>query len=226
MKRGLVVLVALVGCGGPQRGSGSPGPGTDGGATLADSGSGGIGGSDGGSGLSAYPAGPYGNQIGDTLPNVALAGYRLTPAQTDSTRVPWTTNIQFGDYHQPACQCLVVTIGAIWCTACQQEQPQLVSDVAGDSSFCVLGVLQEGQFQGTPATRADVDTWTQGFSQNFSVAQGSTATDDLLNGFGSTIGLPFSFVVKPSSMKVLDVVQGFDPQIHANAMAECQAAPN
>jgi hypothetical protein len=96
-----------------------------------------------------------------------------------------------------------------------------VSDVGADPSFCVLGILQEGQAQGSTATRADVDTWTQYFQQNFAVAQGASKTDALLSGFGSTIGLPFSFVVKPSTMKVLDVVQGFDPQIHDNAMALC-----
>src|SRR5579872_4113465 len=140
MKRGLVVVfAALAACGAPSRGQsrgpgvsgtdGAPGPGGDGGTSGPGLDAGGV--------APAYPAGPYGHQIGDTLPNLVLSGYRLTRTQTDSTRLPWDTNIQFADYHQPSCQCLLVTIGALWCTACQQEQPQLVSDVAGDPSFCV-----------------------------------------------------------------------------------------
>jgi hypothetical protein len=136
--------------------------------------------------------------------------------------LPWDSTIAFGDYNaNPACKCLVITIGALWCSACQDEQPSLATDVSGDPSFCVLGILMDGQNQGVAATKADVDTWTQYFKQNFTVAQGTPASENLLNGFGSTIGLPFSFIVKPQTMTVLSTVQGFDPQMHANATALC-----
>jgi hypothetical protein len=85
----------------------------------------------------------------------------------------------------------------------------------------VLGIVQEGRAQQSMATQDDVDAWTTHFNQNFTVAQGSKTTERLLSGFGTTIGLPFSFVVDPASMKVLDVVQGFSPDIHDHAVSLC-----
>jgi hypothetical protein len=169
-----------------------------------------------------YPAGPYGNQTGDTLADFTAAGYRLSRTQTDSSMLTWDTNIKLSDFHaNSACKCMVVTIGATWCGACQQEQPTLVSDISSDPNFCVLGILQDGPNQGTPATQTDVDNWTQQFFQNFPVVKGTTTTDNLMQGYGSTIGLPFSLIVNPTTMKVLDSVQGYDSQIHSYATSLC-----
>ena len=65
---------------------------------------------------------------------------------------------------------------------------------------------------------------TQRFQQDFYVTLGTTATRDLWKGWemGGTIGLPFLLIVKPSTMKVLDNVQGYDPQQHAAAVALCK----
>src|SRR5579883_2387829 len=79
----------------------------------------------------AYPPGPYGATTGATLIDFQADGYRLTPSQTDSTKVAWSTGIDVAEYHRnPACKCLMVTIGATWCSACQVEQPTLVKEVA------------------------------------------------------------------------------------------------
>jgi hypothetical protein len=208
-----VAVLAFVGCGGGRDGTMDPG---------SDGGSGGGGDPDlAPPGYGEYPLGPYGHQQGNTLPNIPLAGYRLTPAQTDSTQLTWDTTIQFADFHKPDCGCLLITIGALWCSACQDEQPALIDDVAADPSFCVLGIVQEGLAQGSTATQANVNTWTQNFYQNFTVVQGTSKTNALLSGFGSTIGLPFNFIVKPQTMQVLDIVQGFDPQIHQYATGLC-----
>jgi hypothetical protein len=216
MRNSILLVGVLAGCGGATRGS-STGPGpmsgdqADGGGVpqmmqTPDPG--------------PYPQGPYGGEKGNTLPNLALEGYRLTPAQTDSTMATWATDIHLGEYRKPDCKCLVVTLGALWCTACQDEQPQLISDVANDPSFCVVGIVLEGEMQGSMATRMDVDTWTHTYKQNFTVAKDTAAVEQLLYPY-MQIGLPFSYIVKPDTMKILDVVQGFDPGIHGNAQALC-----
>ena len=170
----------------------------------------------------AYPSGPYGNQIGDVLADKTLSGYRLSLGQTDASQLQWDTNIRFGDFHDnAACKCLLITWGATWCGACQQEQPSLVASVQGDPGFCVLNILQEGPFNGTLATKQDVLKWNQRFRQNFYVVQGTAATEQLWNGYGMTIGLPFNFVVNPTTMTVLDTVQGFRPDIYSHSMALC-----
>jgi hypothetical protein len=170
----------------------------------------------------AYPAGPYGNQIGDTLRDLTLAGYRMTPQQTDSTKLPWDTAIHLADFHaNPACTCLLITVGASWCEACVEEQPALITDVSGDPGFCVLGILQEGMQQQVIATRDDVDAWTQQFQENFTVALGTRLSEHLFDGYGSTIGLPFNLIVDPHTMQVLDNVQGFESQIYQHATQKC-----
>jgi hypothetical protein len=185
--------------------------------------------------LPPYPQGATGGHPGNILPNFTLQGYRLAPGMTDSTQLTWDTIKIEEYYHNPACACMFVTIGALWCGACQQEQPQLVQDVAGDPSFCVLSIVQEGEAQQSAATMSDVDVWTQNFMQNFYVVQGTPQTENLFQGYGTTIGLPFGLVVKPSTMTILDAsqydpqgggaIQGFSPQIHDIAVQMCNAAP-
>jgi hypothetical protein len=169
----------------------------------------------------------HGNQVGQTLGDFTMGGYRLTPAQTDSSQLSWDPSIRIADFYARAqsgeCTCLLITVGATWCSACQDEQPQLISDVQGDPTFCVLGILQDGPNTGVTATEADVSDWTQYFRQNFTVARGSNQSEALFNGWdsGGTIGLPFSLIVKPQTMQVLDSMQGFSADIHSIARADC-----
>src|SRR6185369_12280769 len=83
-----------------------------------------------------YPPGPYGMRIGETLADFSAMGYRLTPAQTDSTKLTFE-NIKLSDYLTKSCSCLAITIGARWCGACQQEQPALKTVVSQHSDLCV-----------------------------------------------------------------------------------------
>jgi hypothetical protein len=164
-------------------------------------------------GPSAYPPGPYGNQVGDTLADFSAAGYTASGA--------WSSSIQLSDVRaDPACKCLILTIGATWCGACQEEQPDLIQDVASDPAFCVVSVLQEGP-SGAPATRADVDEWIGYFNQNFVVLQGNSATEDLMANYGSSVGLPFGFIIKPSTMRVLENTQGYVSNLHSYARSLC-----
>ncbi|MSP60408.1 MAG: hypothetical protein EXR72_08710 [Myxococcales bacterium] len=173
----------------------------------------------------AYPAGPYGNKVDQTLANQHFEGYRLAPGHTDSAEETWEEDISFGDFAaNPACKCLLITYGAGWCGACKQEQPKLVAEIEEDSSFCVLGILQEGNSM-SPATKADADNWTRAYKQNFPVVLGTSQSKNLWNGHAKgsppSIGLPFNMVVHPRSMKVLQVIQGYDPNIKKVAMAAC-----
>jgi hypothetical protein len=173
-----------------------------------------------------------GNQPGDAIVNLTMEGYRLDREHTDSTMLTWATDIRMADYYAMSdkCKCMVLTMGATWCPACNQEQATLIQDVAGDPEFCVLNILQEGPVNGTQAVQEDVDAWTVKYSQNFYVTKGTSATRNLWQGYGSTIGLPFNLIIRPSDMQILDAtkvgymspaVQGFDPMIHDNATTLC-----
>lgn len=166
----------------------------------------------------------YGHEVGQVMPDFTAAGYRLSPAETDSARLTWDPGIELYEYRaDPSCKCLLITVCALWCTACQREQAQLVTDVSRDPSFCVLAIVQDGPVKQVMATRQDVDAWTQRYSQNFSVVQGTPSTEMLLSGgSGSAVGLPLGFVLDPATMKVLDVVEGFVTSIHDDAVALCE----
>jgi thiol-disulfide isomerase/thioredoxin len=165
-----------------------------------------------------YPLGPYGRNIGDTVEDFSFQGYRLSPAQTDSTKLP-LASIDIAEIHsQPACKCLLLTMGAPWCTPCQDEQAFLVQAVQQDPSLCVLEMLVDGQAQGTPPTRADLDAWTQQYRENFPVG---LINDRAAARLPDVTGLPTSVVIKPATMKILDVSQGFDPNSMPTAQSLC-----
>jgi hypothetical protein len=175
-----------------------------------------------------YPAGPYGNSVGQTLYQFSLPGYRLSPQQTDSTKLPFDPAIDLIEYHRnPTCKVLVVTVAATWCGSCMQEQPALIDWVASDPSFCVYGILQASLQGGQQevATKADLDTWTQQYKENFAYTQGSEGSEYALimgqNG-SSTVGLPFSLIVRPRDMKIVGIVQGSRSDLHDYAMSLVQ----
>ena len=183
-----------------------------------------------------YPPPPYGNQANDVLANLKGGGYRLSPAQTDSSQLKWDDNITLEDFHaNPKLKCMLVSFGASWCGACQQEQAALPGDIANDPSFGVLNILIEGPVNGSnKVATTDVDDWTQMFHQNYPVIYGGDTSGGsrsdlkaLWNGWdmGGSIGLPFNIVVRTTDMQVADVIQGFSPTIHDDAMAKCAAIP-
>src|SRR5262245_31863188 len=45
-----------------------------------------------------YPAGPYGNQLGETLADFSASGYPLDRQHTDPLGVQWGT-LRLSDYH-------------------------------------------------------------------------------------------------------------------------------
>jgi hypothetical protein len=218
--------VAACSSAGPTRSSSTPGDDTGGDSGLgtgADGGAEAAGDDDGG----AYPPGPYGSAMGFTLNDFQADGYRLTPGHTDSTKLPWSTGIDVAEYHRnPACKCLLITVGATWCGGCMVEQPTLAKEVAADPSFCVMGILQDGLDGGqeVPATRQDVDVWTQMFQQDFTVVQGNDMTMYKLivgNGTGNSLALPFSLIVRPDTMKIVGHITGVIPSPHDYAMPLC-----
>jgi len=188
--------------------------------------------------LAPYPPPPYGNQAGDVLANLKVTGYRMSPTQTDSTQLMWDDTITLEDFHaNPKLKCMLISFSATWCNPCNQEQGVLPGDVANDPSFGVLNILIEGPVDGSQmVTKDDVDNWTQKFSQNYPVVTGGDSSgksrqdlESLWIGWGpggsNSIGLPFNMVVRTTDMQVADVIQGFGPTIHDDAVAKCEALP-
>ncbi len=175
-----------------------------------------------------YPMGTQGNKVGDIIPDLKLPGYRLTTAQTDSSKLTWDETIALSDYYNnSANSCMILSMGATWCGECQQEQPALIGDVQSTQGLAVLDILFEGPTQGTGSTMQDVTNWTQQYHQDYFVVQGTEQTfQQLAVGYGNmgVIGLPFNLIISTKTMKVLEEVEGFDPSIGTRAMTDCAGA--
>ncbi|HEY2516425.1 MAG TPA: hypothetical protein VGI39_36395, partial [Polyangiaceae bacterium] len=108
------------GSGGGTSGGGSS-SGSGGGTTPVDAGGGGSASDAGGGTTAAYPAGPYGFNVGDVIANSSFMGYRNGAGA-------WTS-LQISDYYDPTgsrgIRALYVTLGEVGCGACVQEAPNI-----------------------------------------------------------------------------------------------------
>jgi hypothetical protein len=58
------------------------------------------------------------------------------------------------------------------------------------------------------ATKASVDTWISAYSCNYDVALDPTGGKSIFPGTGGTIGLPYTLIVDPRTMKIVKIIQG------------------
>lgn len=69
--------------------------------------------------MDVYPSGPYGNQTGDVMFDIELEGYRLSPANNDSTTLDWQDedhkiSLSSVRSEHPNAKCIWLSIGAFW----------------------------------------------------------------------------------------------------------------
>jgi hypothetical protein len=161
----------------------------------------------GGASACTYPAGPYGKAVGSTLdPSLSWTGFRENESASS------TISIQ--DYFDcdgtKGTNALLLSEGAVWCGACQEEASELNSRMAGGWSqkkIRVLSLIIETG-SGNPATIQTAQSWKETFNaQGWAVAADPDFT--FSTGFGDA--LPTSLVVDPRTMKIVDRQEGFDP---------------
>jgi thiol-disulfide isomerase/thioredoxin len=170
-----------------------------------------------------YPSGPFGNRPGETLEDLEVEGYRLSRTARDAAALGWDTQIRLADYHaDPRCGCLLISMGGVWCGACQAEQPALIQAMDEDADLCVLEIIQDGGTVGHLPSRQDVTAWADRYHPNYPVVMGNLQTGPLAAGYGTTIPMPFNFIVDPRTMRLLgEPIGGFDGTIHQVARARC-----
>jgi hypothetical protein len=181
--------------------------------------------------LRPYPPGPYGGAIGDTMPDFTVLGYAMSPAQRDSTRLPFGPISLSQARSARDCGCMVILWNAAGygCSWCGIEEETLGASVLEDPSMCVFEVVGfnfdvSGGTVAQPATRADLDQRTQTSQQPFPVG---IATDSARSALSSTsiCDVPVNFVVRPSDMKLIGFIDGVGSKIPDQARALC-AAPH
>ncbi|MBL8714410.1 MAG: redoxin domain-containing protein [Myxococcales bacterium] len=151
-----------------------------------------------------YPSGPYGSSVGSTFPNLSFNGYR------DGTG-SWVP-VTMADYYDPTgargITGVLIIVSASWCGPCQEEAKALPKIYPGYKARGArfLGGLIEDSYR-NPATQKNVDSWIKAFSTNYDmVADGKSS----LLPPGS-VGIPYSIVVDPRTMKVSKTWSGADP---------------
>lgn len=104
----------------------------------------------------AYPPGPYGTGVGDTIADIAF---------TDQDGAP----ISLGDlYRDDSARLLLVSTSAEWCVACREEQPlfQSLFNEYRDRGFRVMVTLFENT-DFAPANTQDVAQWRAQYGLSF-----------------------------------------------------------
>ena len=151
-----------------------------------------------------YPSGPYGTSVGNVFPNATFSGYR------DGTGTWGTLTMQ--DYYDPdgkrGIKGVLLVGSASWCGPCQEEAKNLASIYPGykTKGARFLGGLIEDSSR-NPATKATVDTWVKAFKTNYDMV--ADPEQKLLPAGG--VGIPYSVVINPRTMKVEKTWSGADP---------------
>lgn len=175
---------------------------------------------DAGAPLLPYPPGPYGNAIGDVLPDFFVMGYAMSPAAHDSTKLPFRRIPMSEVRSKPGCACIIValvTAGGV-ATASNVEDQLLGKELANDPTLCALEViaanldvassgdrLPASTAAGHTPTRADLDGWTQAGREHFPVGIDTESSAAALSTPGTFV-FPQNVIVRAADMKVVGAI--------------------
>ena len=118
--------------------------------------------------IAAYPAGPYGSEVGSIIKDHDFLGWR------DPVRAGFDPNrleeVRLSDFYDPRGQyteLIVLNASAVWCPACRSEMQTLdrldMSGAYQRSKVVILGTLFEDAV-GAPAKPEDLALWGNGLS--------------------------------------------------------------
>ena len=163
-----------------------------------------------------YPPGPHGTGIGEVMPDLTIQGYRLSRAERDSRKLPFT-NIRLSEVRSdPECRCMLViyNVAGTGCGPCVDMDSTVASLVMRDRSICAAEIIAhsfdaldpDASTRHPPPTRTDLDAVVQSSRAPFPV--GLTTTSVTRAGLDVIPLIPDVFVVRPSDMKILAFTQG------------------
>jgi hypothetical protein len=166
-----------------------------------------------GGGGEAYPEGPYGTAVGETLPDLCFSGW---PDPAAAGHDPERAEpVCLRDFHgDPEARVLLVNSSALWCVACRAEyggsgdRPGLADRLREREArgFRLLGTLFEAN-EPEPATIAEASAWARTYAIDFPFA----VDDDY--SLGTSDIAPTNRVVDTRTMKVLLSQNGDEPAV-------------
>jgi thiol-disulfide isomerase/thioredoxin len=145
----------------------------------------------------AYPAGPYGmgeDTVIESLP------FLMPDGQTRTLEDVWKDNTK---------KLMLITTSAGWCTACIDEQPALKEyhqNYGPKGLFILEAVFEDGAYM--PATVEYTASWKRQYDLPFEVV---ADVDFKLGRYYNRELSPMNMIVDVTTMKILRITSGFDP---------------
>ncbi|HEY8091054.1 MAG TPA: hypothetical protein VIF09_24495 [Polyangiaceae bacterium] len=197
------------GSSGGTTGSSGGGASSSGGASsgsASSSGGGSSSGSSGGdAGFGAYPAGPYGTAVGDTIQDMKWIGYVDDAASAVATTLPYVS-YSLDDARKSGKHYAMINLAESDCPGCQKSAGEMATGAAAvvAAGGVVIEVLETTGFS-APA-KTDLDAWVN----NFMLV--NTAVKDL-DGTGTptfnTLGpRDHAYIIDLTTMKIVDYITG------------------
>jgi hypothetical protein len=165
---------------------------------------------DGGVDPAAYPAGPYGAFVGDTLVNMTFNGYvNDSPEEGLVESGGYVEGFSFQDVRTLGhYKFMLINVAAEWCQGCRveaQQIPGLYAAWARRGGY-VLSVLTETA-SSRPAAKRNLDAWVATYPINYTMVHDSESLISRNLGYDT---LPLNVIVDLETMEILYRVFGED----------------
>ena len=167
-------------------------------------------GEDGGVDPLAYPAGPYGAFLGDTLVNMAFNGYvNDHPSEGPVEGGGYVEGYSFQDVRTLGrYKFMLINVAAEWCQGCRVEAQQIpgLYEAWADRGGYVFSVLTENSAS-NPAAKRHLDAWLATYPVNYTMVHDPESIVLRNLGYDS---LPLNVIVNLETMEILYRVIGED----------------
>ncbi len=153
----------------------------------------------------AYPAGPYGTEVGKVVENGAFRGHKgglATPRETFDLASYYAMRNEGKRY-------MVLNVAAFWCSPCKEEAKEMQSRIVpnyGPKGVAFLTIVLEDAAR-KPATDANVDLWIQTYGLTYPVANDD---DGYVTQFFDKSAMPLNMIIDLQTMKIVTKVVGAD----------------
>jgi hypothetical protein len=167
-----------------------------------------------------YPAAPYGTIPGSVVENFAFLGWKAPGAANYEASA--FERVSLADFYDPdgkkGIKLIVLNGSAVWCGVCRSEAGDIRSRTLY-AKYKALGVefvwsLFEDA-QGAPAQPLDLANWASSYQVDFPMVLDPSLK---LGAFFSADATPLNLVIDARTMRIVDVMLGYNPTTHWEAL--------
>jgi hypothetical protein len=168
----------------------------------------------------AYPAAPYGINVGSIIRNYQFVGYANGENKASGMQI-----VQLADFYNPTGdgvfdegsvygagkakpKALVIDVASVWCGPCNAEAADVLP--GKHAEYRPLGgefllQLADGPTPGTPATAKNLDSWTNKYEVDFPAAIDPSSK---LSALFEADAFPANFIIDTRTMRIVKAVNG------------------